>query len=99
MLLETLLMVVATGVAVIVVSAVVIPRRRRAAWVPTWDNLGRLCPECEHELRCHDDRRKRRGCRADAGSGPCGCSATRQRAFKSSLTRYELQARRELNDL
>ncbi len=93
-------MVVAAGAAVVVISVAVIPKRLRASWSPTWDNLGRLCAECEHELKYHDDRRAGHGCRAHGGTGSsCGCPATRRRAFATSLTRYELQARRELHDL
>jgi hypothetical protein len=65
-----------------------------------------LCSDCEHELRFHDDAPRRvpgqsRGraesiCRAESD---CRCHATRQQAFPTSLTRYELQARKELRDL
>lgn len=98
MLLETLLMVVAVGAALIMMG-VVIPKQRRMHWEPTWDNLARLCAECEHELRFHDDRTVSNvpaGCRAGSS---CGCRATRQQAFPTSLTRFELQARKELHDL
>jgi hypothetical protein len=94
MSLETLeMLAVAIGIIVVGICFLL---RRDICW--TWDDLHRLCAECEHELLEHMN--DYRGCRHAAyGCHWCPCLTTRGKAYATSLTRFELEARKELRDV